>query len=126
MFGRLPPEINMIQKKKEGRLYSRDDEIHIVRIFMSTFVTSFFLRLLEYAIRLAVGWVETFSNLGARDVLQQVASCLIVLDLVSLELPKVHLPLRFPKAFTPFRTHFKSTLYSPVSECRVWPCHLVS
>ncbi|KAJ7119131.1 putative cyclase-domain-containing protein [Mycena epipterygia] len=29
MFGRLPPEIKMIQKQKEGRNYSRDDEIHI-------------------------------------------------------------------------------------------------
>jgi hypothetical protein len=31
MFGRLSPEITMIQKQKEGRNYSRDDEIHIVR-----------------------------------------------------------------------------------------------
>ncbi|KAF7289991.1 hypothetical protein MKEN_01503100 [Mycena kentingensis (nom. inval.)] len=29
MFGRLPPTINYIQKQKEGRNYSRDDEIHI-------------------------------------------------------------------------------------------------
>ncbi|KAJ7071791.1 putative cyclase-domain-containing protein [Mycena belliarum] len=29
VFGRLPPEINLIQKQKEGRRYSRDDEIHI-------------------------------------------------------------------------------------------------
>ncbi|KAF7353898.1 hypothetical protein MVEN_01075700 [Mycena venus] len=29
MFGRIPPEINLIQKQKEGRNYSRDDEIHI-------------------------------------------------------------------------------------------------
>ncbi|KAJ7142122.1 hypothetical protein C8R43DRAFT_1016383 [Mycena crocata] len=29
MFGRLPPEIKLIQKQKEGRNYSRDDEIHI-------------------------------------------------------------------------------------------------
>lgn len=29
MFGRIPPEINFIQKQKEGRNYSRDDEIHI-------------------------------------------------------------------------------------------------
>ncbi|KAK7024072.1 hypothetical protein R3P38DRAFT_2956656 [Favolaschia claudopus] len=29
MFGRLPPEVNLIQKEKEGRNYSRDDEIHI-------------------------------------------------------------------------------------------------
>ncbi|KAJ7237738.1 putative cyclase-domain-containing protein [Mycena haematopus] len=29
MFGRIPPEIKLIQKQKEGRNYSRDDEIHI-------------------------------------------------------------------------------------------------
>ncbi|KAJ7500437.1 putative cyclase-domain-containing protein [Mycena galericulata] len=29
MFGRLPPEVKMIQKKKEGRIDSRDEEIHI-------------------------------------------------------------------------------------------------
>ncbi|KAJ6567080.1 putative cyclase-domain-containing protein [Mycena capillaripes] len=29
MFGRIPPEINLIQKQKEGLNYSRDDEIHI-------------------------------------------------------------------------------------------------
>ncbi|KAJ7612090.1 putative cyclase-domain-containing protein [Roridomyces roridus] len=29
MFGRKAPEINMIQKKADGHLYARDDEIHI-------------------------------------------------------------------------------------------------
>ncbi|KAJ7819049.1 hypothetical protein B0H14DRAFT_2837511 [Mycena olivaceomarginata] len=29
MFGRRPPEVNFIQKQKEGLNYSRDDEIHI-------------------------------------------------------------------------------------------------
>ncbi|KAJ7753425.1 putative cyclase-domain-containing protein [Mycena maculata] len=29
MFGRIPPEIKMFQKMKDGHKYSRDDEIHI-------------------------------------------------------------------------------------------------
>ncbi|KAJ7753430.1 hypothetical protein DFH07DRAFT_824451, partial [Mycena maculata] len=28
MFGRIPPEIKMFQKMKDGHKYSRDDEIH--------------------------------------------------------------------------------------------------
>jgi hypothetical protein len=57
MFGRMPPEIKLIQKQKEGRNYSRDDEIHIVCIFFeSNIQIEIFMEPLEYSVRIPMGW----------------------------------------------------------------------
>jgi hypothetical protein len=67
MFGRLPPEIKLIQKQKEGRNYSRDDEIHIVCAYISTNQTDSFNITSEHSIWDAVGWPAALSHLRSTN-----------------------------------------------------------